>query len=87
MADAFSNQAPGLSSPAEKGADVTPHDSTELTNHSRALWVGGAGDVVLITTGGSTLTLKNVPAGSLLPIRAKIVKATGTTATFIVALL
>lgn len=74
-----------LISPISFGAAVTPSDSTVLTA-TRALWVGGAGDVAVEMTGGSVVTLAAVPAGSLLPLRCAKVRATGTTATSIVAL-
>jgi hypothetical protein len=64
-------------------AAVTPNDNTALT--MRALYVGGAGDVVA-TIGGADITFKAVPVGSILPIKATKVKATGTTATNMVAL-
>jgi hypothetical protein len=68
-------------------AAVTPHDTNELTYTARALYIGGAGDVALIAGGDSAaVTLASVPAGTILPIRAKVVKSTGTTATNIVAL-
>ncbi|RJP21671.1 MAG: hypothetical protein C4529_07020 [Deltaproteobacteria bacterium] len=86
MADPFPAQTPSLTGPIENGFAVTPHDSNEVAQTTRAIWVGGAGTLVVITRGGDTLTLVGVPAGTLLPIRAKIVKSTGTTATSIVGL-
>jgi hypothetical protein len=72
--------------PYVDGAAVTPHDTNELTNVSRALYVGGAGALVVVTLKGTTVTLAAVPAGTELRLRVKQVKATGTTATSIVAL-
>lgn len=72
--------------PIVGGAAVTPADGTDLVTMSRALWIGGAGNIVLVTQDGSTITLKGVQAGTLIPIRATRVKATNTTATDIVAL-
>ena len=72
------------------GVAVTKSDSVDITginpNTPATLFVGGGGDVVVITIGGSTLTLKNIADGSFLPIQVTRVKATGTTATDIVAL-
>lgn len=67
-------------------AAVTKNDSTDLTVTARALYIGGAGDVAVITAGGSTVTFVGLAAGSVLPVRVKRVKSTGTTATSIVAL-
>ena len=71
---------------ASGGEAVTPSDSAELTKFARALYVGGAGNVALVTTDGSSITLTAVPAGVLLPIQCKQVMSTNTTATSIVAL-
>lgn len=86
MADNFDTFRTGLDDPAEDAAAVTPHDTNELATWSRALYVGGAGNVTVITAKGNTVAFASVPAGTILPIRAKIVKSTGTTATSIVAL-
>jgi hypothetical protein len=71
--------------PAMNAYVVTPSDVTQLPYFCKRLWVGGAGNVTLITVGGSTVTYTGVPAGAYLNVRANQVKATGTTATNIVA--
>lgn len=86
MPDVFSDYRPALDSPCNFAAAVTPDDNTDLTTSSRALWVGGGGAIALVTAGGSTVTIAAVPAGSLVPLRVARVKATGTTATSIIAL-
>lgn len=86
MADDFQNQAPGLSSPAVNGAAVTPNDTTPLATTPRALYIGGAGDVAVTTLAGANLTFVGVLPGTVLPVRVTRVKATGTTATSILAL-
>ena len=74
---------------------VTTHDDNDIGTVSsegrvltpRALWIGSKGNVVVIAEGDtSTVTISNVPEGSILPIRAKRVKSTSTTASNIVAL-
>lgn len=72
--------------PIVGGAAVTTSDSVDLVTMSRALWVGTGGNIVVITMDGSTITLKNVQNGTLVPIRVTRVKATSTTATDIVNL-
>lgn len=84
MADLFENRASGLESPAHSGADITPSDSSNLSTTSRALWVGGSGDLRVTMAGGQTVTLRNAPTG-MCPIRVIRVHATGTTATGLVA--
>lgn len=75
------------SGPAQNAAAVTPHDSTNLARATRALYVGGAGDVSVEMEGaGSDIVFDSVAAGTILPICVVRVNATGTTATNIVAL-
>lgn len=62
------------------GSAVTPSDSTNFAP-CRALYVGGAGNVVVVFENDQTLTLTAVPAGSFLPLRIKRVNSTSTTAT------
>lgn len=84
--DQFSALKPSLSDPCSTGAAVTPHDTSELTDITRMIYVGGAGTLTVVTAAGDTLAFGAVTAGSLLPLRVKIIKATGTSATNIVAL-
>lgn len=66
---------------------VVPNDLTPLTVPTEALYVGGAGNLVLLLGGDSApTTFVGVTAGTLLPFRVKQVLATGTTATNIVAI-
>jgi len=74
--------------PSRNGITITPDNSNDIAGGPiRALWVGGAGDVVLIMAddGTTSVTLKNVPAGTLIPgLVVKRIKATSTTATLMV---
>ncbi len=74
------------SDPAFSAAAITASDSTDLANPVRAIYVGGAGSVVVTMVAGNDVTFSGLPAGMILPIRAKRVKATGTTATGLVGL-
>lgn len=76
----------GLSNPAEHVEAVTPHNTNELTYVTRALWIGTGGDITVVTKNDETVQFTNVPDGTLLPVRVKQVKATGTDADDIVAL-
>jgi hypothetical protein len=71
---------------ASDGALVTPSDSTVMFRHTRGLYIGSAGDLVVRMVAGTSLTFASLPAGALLPLRVDMVKATGTTAGNIVAL-
>lgn len=76
-----------LSDPATNLAAITPDDEAELEYLTRAIYVGTGGDLVLIgADDSSAVTLVGVPSGTVLPIRAKIVMETGTTADDLVAL-
>lgn len=77
---------PGSSDPAGGYAQVTPSDSVNLTEPSRSLFIGGAGNVAAVRMDGTAVTFTNVGAGTILPIIARRVNATNTTATNIVAL-
>lgn len=86
MPDLFSTYTENLEGPAAHAAAVTPDDNNDLTTAARGLYVGGAGDLTVITTAGDTVTFVAVPAGTLLPVRAARVLDAGTAATSIVAL-
>jgi hypothetical protein len=77
-----------LGEPYASAAAVTPDDGNDLPNGlTRAVYIGGAGDVTVnMASTGTAITFKAVPVGTVLPIRAARVKATGTTATLILAL-
>jgi hypothetical protein len=85
MADNFDTYRVGLSDPVTDGVAVTPSDSTVLTT-TRAVFVGGAGNLAVVMASGNSLTLTGVTAGTVLPLRVTKVKSTGTTATNIAAL-
>jgi hypothetical protein len=85
MADNFATYASGLNSPAANAVAVTKSDSTVLTT-TRALYIGGTGDVAVTMAGGGNVTFSAVPVGTLLPLRVTKVLSTGTTATLILAL-
>lgn len=80
MTDTFKTHSRGLTSPPEHAIAIAPSDAGDLAAVTRALYVGAAGNVAVRMAGGGSVTLANVPAGTLLPIRVDRVLATGTTA-------
>jgi hypothetical protein len=70
--------------PAQDAAAVTKSDTADQGD-VRALFVGGSGNVSLVTALGNTVVFTGVLAGSILPVRCTKVLA-ATTATNIVAL-
>jgi len=82
-----------FAAPANEAVAVTPSDTVALAVPSRALYVGGAGNVAVVMAGpgaslgeGVAVTFTNVPAGAILPISVLRVNNTNTTATSIVSL-
>lgn len=63
---------------------VTPHDTNELTSHTRGIYVGVSGDVKVTTIDGDAVTFVGLAGGVIHPIMAKIIWSAGTTATSIV---
>lgn len=76
-----------IESPSGDAVAITPHDSTNFTEGvCRGIYVGVGGNVVAITAKGQTVTFKGLEAGMILPVKAKRVNSTDTTATDLVAL-
>jgi hypothetical protein len=86
MVEKYEGRADGATYPARHGFAVTASDSVDLPSETRAIYVGGAGDLSVVLAGGDEVVLAGAPAGSLLPVRVARVKATGTTATLMVGL-
>jgi hypothetical protein len=73
---------------AQKLRLITKSDTAELPlGPCRAVWVGGAGDLAVIASGDTAaVTISGVAAGTVVPVRARYIMSTNTTATLIVAL-
>lgn len=84
MPDLYEMHASGLTAPAQGAADITPSDTGSLTTYTRAIYVGGDGNMRVELVSGNIVTLTGVIAGNIYPIRARQVLATGTTATALV---
>ena len=72
--------------PSPGFAAITPHDSTNFAAPCRGIYVGGAGNVVVVGLDTVAVTFVGVAAGSILPVQAIRVNSTSTTATSLVAL-
>ncbi len=73
----------GLDSPAGRAAAITPDTDNDLATNTRAVYVGGTGNLIVhMAADGAdsptAITFSSVPAGTLLPIRVRRVLATGT---------
>lgn len=83
--DPWKLRVSGISAPARSAAVVTPSDTVDLPEVTRALHIDVAGDIAVIMADDTTsVTLKDV--GGDVAYMVKRVLATGTTATDIVAL-
>ncbi len=83
--DRFINNTGNLSDPGWDAVAITG-SGTALAYTARALYVGGLGDVEVVTTAGNTVKFTSVPAGTILPIRCTKL-TTNTTATGVIAFL
>lgn len=76
--------------PSGHYAAIAPHDSTNLDkindDYPRAIYVGGAGNIVAVRADGTPVTFTGALAGSTIPIRYIRINSTSTTATALVAL-
>lgn len=87
MTDAFSRQADSAEAPSSHPLAVVPSDAAPLAAIPKALYIGTGGTLVLRTASGAAdVAFRNLASGQILPVRAQFVRATGTTATDIVAL-
>lgn len=66
---------------------ITKSNSTQLPERCCGLYIGTTGDVAVETEARATVTFTAVPAGGILPIAARKVLSTGTTASNIVGFL
>lgn len=66
---------------------ITKNDNADLPERICGLYVGGTGDVTVLTETSKTVTFSAVPVGTILPIAPRRVMSTGTTASLIVGFL
>lgn len=69
-----------------KGFAITPHDSTDFEIQTQAVFVGGAGNAVVVWEDGTTSTLNGLLAGTVYRLKLRRINSTNTTATNLVGL-
>lgn len=85
--DPFASVNDGLLAAARNPYAIVPSDTVELPLVPKAIYVGTGGHIVLRGIDGATdVTFANVPSGGIIDARASHVRATGTTASNLVAL-
>ncbi len=87
MGDLYDKFRTHLESPAQDAFAISGDDSTDLTNSTRSIYVGGSGNIKVTTVDGTTVTFNGAVAGSIIPVRVKRVFSTGTTATNLIGLI
>jgi hypothetical protein len=84
--DSFANFTDSATAPAPAPYAITPNDTVALPIVPRGIYVGTGGDVTLRGIGSAAdVTYRNLPDASYIAVRAAFVRATGTTATDLVA--
>lgn len=80
------NIPPSIEAPVLRTEQITPSDETIFVTPTRGIYIGYGGDLVIRNTDGVDLTFTFTTNGTVLPIVAKMVKATGTTAQNIIGM-
>lgn len=85
--DPFDRTTDSPIAPAEDCFAITPSDSADLARATKAIYVGRAGDIALVPVRGNLpVMFRNVAAGTIIDVRVRAVRATGTTAADLVGL-
>jgi hypothetical protein len=71
--------------PSGAAVAVTPSDAVPLAGITKFLFIGGAGNLTVTMSDGVDAVFTGILAGTLLPIRCKLVK-TATTCTNMTAM-
>lgn len=84
--DEYKSRTSSVSGPIRRGVAITPSDTVDLVEITRALSIGVDGDITVIMADDTVaVLLKNRSSGDY-PYMVKRVMTTGTTATNIVGL-
>ena len=79
MRNPFTTRASSLSGPATDIIPVIPSDTADLSVVAIALYIESGGAVSIVTADGNARTVQ-VAGNSILPVGARRINATGTTA-------
>lgn len=86
MQDPFETHADAAFAPSRAPYAIVPSDTQELVLVPKGIFVGTGGDVVLRgVDGAADVVYRNLPDASYVAVRALYVRATGTTATNLIA--
>ena len=86
--DPFEHASDSLIAPAKSAFQISPDDSSELMSATKAIFVGSGGDLtVRLIDNDVDVTFRNINSGTVLAIRARAIRFTGTTADDLVGLI
>ena len=75
----------GSNSPSRAPFAILPSDTVPLPDLPKGIYVGTGGDVTLRgINAAADVTYRNLPDASYIAVRARFVRATGTTATALI---
>jgi hypothetical protein len=77
--DSFSRFSDSPSAPARRMFAITPHDTAEVDPLPKAIRADGDGTVTLRAAGSDADVTVTMTAGEILPVRARHIRAGGTT--------
>lgn len=85
--DVFEQLSVSSITPSDNCFPIAPNDNAELPYLTKAIYIGSGGDLVLLIGNSPTpVTFRNTVAGSILDVRVRAVRSTGTTAGDLVGL-
>ena len=85
--DPFAHTIESVVAPASDCFAISPNDLEDLPKATKALYIGTGGDVVLRPVSGTQdVTFRNLPDGSILDVRVRAIRASGTSAANLVGL-
>ncbi len=86
LSDRFRSIGDSVAAPSRKPYRIVPSDSAALRIVPKGIYVGTGGDVTLRGVGAAEdVTYRNLPDASYIAVRASHVRATGTTASDMIA--
>lgn len=85
--DPFSKTVDSPTAPAEYCFPIIPSDQNDLPRATKAIYVGQGGDVALVAVRSTgDVIFSNVASGTILDVRVRAIRLTGTTASDLVGL-
>lgn len=85
MQDPYKDFQDNAAATCRRPFSITPHDSVTLPLVPKGIYVGKGGDITLRGVDAKEdVTYRNMPDASYIAVQASHVRATGTTATFMI---